>query len=104
MVMPVSSSLGTLMSSMILMVGGTVMCFVTSWRLAILAICSIGPIIYITGIYAVWSQNINREIWVALADASSVATEGTLLKCSCSLLKCFCSLLKCSCSLLTSAG
>ena len=32
------------------------MCFHTSWKLTMLALTMIGPVIYITGIYAAWSQ------------------------------------------------
>jgi ABC-type multidrug transport system fused ATPase/permease subunit len=53
----------------------TIRCFFTSWRLSILAITSIAPIIQITRVYAKWSQFINRQIWAALGDASSVATQ-----------------------------
>ena len=51
------------------------MCLVTSWRLSLLAFTSIGPIIYITSIYARWSRGLNHQIWAALGDANSVATE-----------------------------
>ena len=40
-----------------------------------LAFTSIGPIIYIISIYSKWSRGINHQIWAALGDANSVATE-----------------------------
>jgi len=51
------------------------MCFYTSWKLSILAFTSIGPILYLTGMYATWSKEVNRQIWTALGDANAVATE-----------------------------
>ncbi len=67
--------LNTFLSNALLLIGGMVMCFITSWRLSILAITSIGPILQVTRAYAVWSQQINREIWAALGDASAIATQ-----------------------------
>jgi len=40
-----------------------------------LAFTSIGPIIYIISVYSKWSRGINHQIWAALGDANSVATE-----------------------------
>jgi ATP-binding cassette subfamily B protein len=64
MVQPCQTVLNTFLSNALLLIGGLVMCFVTSWRLSILAITSIGPILQVTRAYAVWSQQINRDIWV----------------------------------------
>lgn len=62
MVQPCQTVLNTFLSNFLLFVGGLVMCFVTSWRLSILAITSIGPIIQITQAYAKWSRQINKEV------------------------------------------
>lgn len=40
--------LGTLFSNSLLLAGGMVMCFVTSWRLSMLAFTTVGPIYHIT--------------------------------------------------------
>jgi ABC-type nickel/cobalt efflux system permease component RcnA len=42
-----------MVSNFLLLTGGLAMCLWTSWRLSMLAFTSIGPIIYITAIYAV---------------------------------------------------
>ena len=75
MVSPLNTILNSLVSNVLLLFGGLTMCLVTSWRLSLLAFTSIGPIIYITSIYARWSRGLNHQIWAALGDANSVATE-----------------------------
>lgn len=51
-VAPCTYMLGTLFSNSLLLVGGMVMCFVTSWRLSMLAFTTVGPIYHITQV--VW--------------------------------------------------
>lgn len=75
MVSPMQTMLNTLISNIILLGGGLVMCFYTSWRLSMLAFTTVGPIVYITKVYAKWSRTINRDILAALADANSNATQ-----------------------------
>mmetsp|Transcript_2144 Transcript_2144/g.4280 ORF Transcript_2144/g.4280 Transcript_2144/m.4280 type:complete len:596 (-) Transcript_2144:143-1930(-) len=75
MVAPIRTMLNSLVTNVIYVVGGLVMCFYTSWKLSILAFTSISPIIYLTGMYADWSKTVNKEIWSALGDANAVATE-----------------------------
>ncbi|CAE8637893.1 unnamed protein product [Polarella glacialis] len=72
---PVQQVMGTLLSAVITLVGGTFMCFFTSWRLTMLALTMIGPVIYITRIYATWSKDINLTIRASMADANATATE-----------------------------
>ena len=67
--------LNSLVSNILLLIGGLVMCLFTSWRLSLLAFTSIGPIIYVTSVYARWSRGLNHQIWAALGDANSIATE-----------------------------
>jgi ABC-type bacteriocin/lantibiotic exporter with double-glycine peptidase domain len=67
--------LGTLVSNTILLIGGVLMCFLTSWRLSMLAFTTVGPIIHITQVYAGWSRSLNRRIYGALAAANGYATE-----------------------------
>eukprot|EP01041_Mallomonas_annulata_P009444 gene9444-19619_t len=79
MVSPIQTMLGTLVSNSILLLGGIIMCFFTSWRLSMLAFVTVGPIVIFRlsmgQIYATWSQRLNREIFAALATANSHATE-----------------------------
>jgi ABC-type multidrug transport system fused ATPase/permease subunit len=75
MVSPLNTILNTLVSSGLLLIGGLVMCLWTSWRLSLLAFTSIGPIIYITSVYARWSRGLGTQIWAALGDANAIATE-----------------------------
>eukprot|EP00903_Cladosiphon_okamuranus_P007815 g7561.t1 len=75
MVAPCAYMLGTLFSNSLLLVGGMVMCFATSWRLSMLAFTTVGPIYHITQRYAKWSQRLNVEIYVAFGEANGHATE-----------------------------
>jgi len=75
MVAPCQSALNTLLSGTMMLAGGLFMCFFTSWRLSVLAITSIGPIIQITRTYADWSRSVNKTIWAAMGDASGIAIQ-----------------------------
>ena len=75
MVAPWRTMLDTILSNTLLLFGGLGMCVYTSWKLSMIALTSIGPIIFITAVYANWSRLINREIWSALGDANGVANE-----------------------------
>ena len=71
MVNPIYSTLGSLLSNVILLLGGVIMCFVTSWRLSMLAFTTILPMMHVTSVYADWSGGINRRIWQHMSDAMS---------------------------------
>ena len=75
MVSPIQYVLSTLLSNIILLVGGVVMCFVTSWRLSMVAYTTVLPVMHVTETYARWSSKINREIYQHYSDANSLATE-----------------------------
>ena len=75
MVSPIQFVLSSTISNLILLVGGVVMCFITSWRLSMLAYATVLPIMHITETYAKWSGNINRQIFQHYSDGSAVATE-----------------------------
>eukprot|EP01119_Soliformovum_irregulare_P014910 TRINITY_DN4132_c0_g1_i1.p1 TRINITY_DN4132_c0_g1~~TRINITY_DN4132_c0_g1_i1.p1 ORF type:complete len:878 (-),score=215.90 TRINITY_DN4132_c0_g1_i1:50-2683(-) len=76
MLSPVQQVLSSSLSSILILVGGTVMCLYTSWRLSILALTTMGPITLIFRIYSEWSSGINGQIWKALALSYSTAIEG----------------------------
>jgi ABC-type multidrug transport system fused ATPase/permease subunit len=101
MTSPMQTVLSSTLSAALLLIGGFVMCLLTSWRLTVLAMTSIYPIVIITRAYAKWSSSINKasvgrahvvalllyvmltrsallcipSIWAALGDASSVANQ-----------------------------
>ena len=75
MVSPWSTIINTLLGSSLTLVGSLIMCLVTSWKLSALALASVGPIVFLTSLYAKWSRDINKTVYSALADANSVATE-----------------------------
>jgi len=75
MLSPLQSTLQTLLSNAILLVGSLVMCFVISWRLSMLAFTTLAPIIYMTSAYARWSRRQNYMIWQTLGDANADAAE-----------------------------
>jgi len=74
-VQPVRQLLNLVLTSVLRLIGGGFMCLFTSWRLTVLACTLIGPVIYLTRIYAVWSKRINLRIRVSMADGNAVATE-----------------------------
>eukprot|EP00397_Hematodinium_sp_SG-2012_P002176 GEMP01002182.1.p1 GENE.GEMP01002182.1~~GEMP01002182.1.p1 ORF type:complete len:995 (+),score=260.70 GEMP01002182.1:203-3187(+) len=74
-VQPVRQLMNTVLTNLLLFVGGSAMCLITSWRLTLLASVMIGPLVYITGVYARWSRSLNMKIRVNLADANAVAVE-----------------------------
>ena len=69
------NTLATLLSNLILLFGGVVMCFVTSWRLSMLAFTTVLPIMHVTESYAWWSGKINKQIYQHYADGASIVTE-----------------------------
>lgn len=75
MVQPVNTLMSSVLSNLITLIGGLFMCLTVSWRLAMISLTVVGPIVYITGTYARWSARINRGVWDALAQANSTATE-----------------------------
>merc|ERR1719171_1916091 len=75
MASPIFSALPVLLSNLILLVGGVVMCFVVSWRLSMLAFTTVLPIMHVTRTYAEWSSKINREIFQDFADGNAIANE-----------------------------
>merc|ERR1719310_1827554 len=74
-VQPVGQILNQLLGNIIRFVGGAFMCLLTSWKLTVLVSTLIGPVIYLTRLYATWSRQINTKIRAGMADANSVATE-----------------------------
>jgi ABC-type multidrug transport system fused ATPase/permease subunit len=75
MVAPLQTLMNDLISNIILLFGGGLLAFMTSWQLSVLALTVVPPISFIYRIYARWGQKINRGIWQAFGDANSVATE-----------------------------
>jgi ATP-binding cassette subfamily B protein len=75
MVNPIQTLLSQLLNNVLLLVGGLVMCMLTSWRLTVLAFTTIGPIVYVNKSYASWAQRIYYDIFAALAQANSKAVQ-----------------------------
>ena len=75
MTSPMRSVLSGTLSNILLLGGGLTMCLITSWRLTVLAMTSIYPIVIITRSYASWSSIVNRGIWASLGDASNAANQ-----------------------------
>ncbi|KAK7197360.1 ABC transporter transmembrane protein [Novymonas esmeraldas] len=74
-IQPVQTLMNSVLSNVITLFGAIAMCLLVSWRLAMITLTVVGPIIFITGTYARWSARINRGVWDALAQANSTATE-----------------------------
>ncbi len=75
MVSPVTTTLSIFISNFLLLVGGVVMCFITSWQLSMVAYTTVLPIMHVTEAYAKWSGKINRQIYQHYSDATAQATE-----------------------------
>lgn len=75
MLSPIQSVLSSFLQNVLLFGGALMLCFLTSWRLAVLAITSISPIVQITRAYAQWSSFINKDIWAALGKASQASNQ-----------------------------
>ena len=75
MVTPLNTLINSVLSNLITLGGGLLMCLTVSWRLSMVSFTVVGPIVYITGAYAKWSAKLNKRVWDSLADANSIATE-----------------------------
>lgn len=62
MVQPTRMLLSYLVSSLVFFVGGLAMCFLTSWRLTLLAFTTIGPIGLIYRTFLEWYRRITRYV------------------------------------------
>ena len=51
---PAQPFLNQFLTSLLQYVGGSIMCFAVSWKLTVLAGTLIGPVIYVTHVYAKW--------------------------------------------------
>ena len=74
-VAPLQTLMNDLISNVILLFGGGMLAFYTSWQLSVLALTVVPPISFVYRLYARWGQKINRGIWQAFGDSNSVATE-----------------------------
>jgi ATP-binding cassette subfamily B protein len=72
---PVRQLMNTVLANVLLLVGGSFMCLMISWKLTVLASTLIGPVIYLTTLYARWSQKLNLTVQTSIADANAIATE-----------------------------
>ena len=75
MLTPLRTMLQTTLSNIILLFGGLIMCFITSWRLSMLAFTTVAPVLFLTQQYAKWSKNINRAIWAAFGSSTQIAQQ-----------------------------
>lgn len=62
MIQPTRMILSYLLTSLFYFFGGLIMIFLTSWRLAILAATTIGPIALIYRFYLEWSRKVSRYL------------------------------------------
>ncbi|CAI7924646.1 unnamed protein product [Closterium sp. NIES-53] len=58
---PINWQLSALVRNLASLVGGVLLCFVTSWKLSILAFTTMAPILHITAVYSRWSRDLNRK-------------------------------------------
>lgn len=62
----------SVVTNLLLLAGGMIMCIKTSWELSMLAFTIVGPLILLYRQYARWANNLNRLMWAALSEATSV--------------------------------
>jgi len=75
MVAPWQAVITVLLNQSIVIVGGMLMCWLTSWRLTAISLSTLLPMTYLASMYTMWSTRLNREIWSGISDANAVATE-----------------------------
>mmetsp|Transcript_4911 Transcript_4911/g.4858 ORF Transcript_4911/g.4858 Transcript_4911/m.4858 type:complete len:496 (+) Transcript_4911:437-1924(+) len=78
MMSPIQSSLSSLLSNVLILVGGLVMCFWKSYQLSMLAFVCIGPISYCWEQYAIWSKGLAREMLSHWAEGNSLASQALM--------------------------
>lgn len=69
---PINSSLSLLLSNILMLIGGVVMCYVKSYKLSMLAFVTVGPIMFLWDIYAQWSRSLNRQVLASWGDANAI--------------------------------
>eukprot|EP00930_Biecheleria_cincta_P001244 TRINITY_DN102391_c0_g1_i1.p1 TRINITY_DN102391_c0_g1~~TRINITY_DN102391_c0_g1_i1.p1 ORF type:complete len:977 (+),score=152.66 TRINITY_DN102391_c0_g1_i1:128-3058(+) len=75
MVQPLNTLLNDLVANLLLLMGGMLMAFKTSWKLSVLALTIVPPITYCYRAYAKFGRDVNRSIYCAYGEANSTATE-----------------------------
>lgn len=72
---PINWQLSALVRNLASLSGGVLLCFLTSWKLSMLAFTTMAPILHITAIYSRWSRELNKKRYAVLAEANSAASE-----------------------------
>jgi len=75
MVQPLNTLLNDLIANLLLLLGGMLMAFKTSWKLSVLALTIVPPITYCYRAYAKFGRDVNRSIYCAYGEANSTATD-----------------------------
>eukprot|EP00928_Gymnodinium_smaydae_P056705 TRINITY_DN40031_c0_g1_i1.p1 TRINITY_DN40031_c0_g1~~TRINITY_DN40031_c0_g1_i1.p1 ORF type:complete len:927 (+),score=141.24 TRINITY_DN40031_c0_g1_i1:379-2781(+) len=72
---PVNLIMNNVVTNLLRLAGGMVMCFSTSWEMSILALTAIFPITYIVNGYTAWAGKIWRKVCDNYSEAMGAATE-----------------------------
>ena len=75
MVAPLTTLLTQVLQNIILLAGAAIMCFTVSWKLALLSLTVVGPIVVVMDTFARFSKQLNRRIWDSLASANDSANQ-----------------------------
>ena len=75
MMSPIQTSLSSLLSNFLLLIGGLIMCLIKSYRLSMLAFVTVGPISFLWNQYAVWSKGLAREMISFWAEGNGIASQ-----------------------------
>ena len=74
---PINWQLSALMRNTVALVGGILLCFLTSWKLSILAFTTMAPILHITAVYSRWSRDLNRSRYAVRCRWCTTSLDGT---------------------------
>ncbi|CAJ1396624.1 unnamed protein product [Effrenium voratum] len=75
MTQPLNTLMNDLLANVLLLVGGMLMAFRTSWKLSILSLTIVPPITYSYRAYAHWARKVRLSIQCAMGEANSTATD-----------------------------
>eukprot|EP00529_Nitzschia_sp_RCC80_P008555 CAMPEP_0113454296 /NCGR_PEP_ID=MMETSP0014_2-20120614/7790_1 /TAXON_ID=2857 /ORGANISM="Nitzschia sp." /LENGTH=1145 /DNA_ID=CAMNT_0000345697 /DNA_START=149 /DNA_END=3586 /DNA_ORIENTATION=- /assembly_acc=CAM_ASM_000159 len=75
MMAPIQSSLSSLLSNVLILFGGLIMCFAKSYRLSMISFITIGPISALWEQYATWSKGLAREMLSYWGEGNSIASQ-----------------------------
>jgi ABC-type multidrug transport system fused ATPase/permease subunit len=75
MISPLPTLVNQVLSNVAVLIGASIMSFSVSWQLALLSFSVLGPIIFLTAVYADFSRIWNRQLGDQIADSTNSANQ-----------------------------